>query len=170
MRGQTVLRKYFHYGSLLSTVQMSCIFFSNHYLLCINFFFFFCLLLSDQLKGAHVYRYLFPHPSRTHQIGLGIWFSNIWSISTEHYSAIEWGRPVLLEWHTLLLNRPLIWKNKSLTHLVTVCWLGIRVGAQGAGTHHEEEKCQESPHHGQQHRILHAACCDGRPWTWHCKY
>lgn len=58
---------------------------------------------------------------------------------------------------------------EQVIYLVTVCRLGIRVGAQGAGTHHEKEKCQESPHDSQEHRVLHATWCDGRPRTWHCR-
>lgn len=58
---------------------------------------------------------------------------------------------------------------EQVIYLVTVCRLGIRVRAQGAGTHHEKEKCQESPHDSQEHRVLHATWCDGRPRTWHCR-
>lgn len=68
------------------------------------------------------------------------------------------------------MNTPtLLYMEEQITHLVTVSRLGIWVGAQGAGTHHEEEECQEGPHHSQQHCVLHATLCDGGSWPWHCK-
>lgn len=54
----------------------------------------------------------------------------------------------------------------STVILVTVCRLGIGVGAQGAGPHEEENKSQEGPHYSQQGGVLHATCCDGRAWPW----
>lgn len=59
--------------------------------------------------------------------------------------------------------------EEQVTHLVTVGRLGIRVGAQGARTHHEKEESKEGPHDSQQHRVLHATLTDGGSRPWHCK-
>lgn len=56
--------------------------------------------------------------------------------------------------------------GRSTIVLVTVSRLGIGVGPQGAGTHHEEEESKEGPHDSQQHRVLHATLADRGSWPW----